>query len=337
MASGSASTEQGFFRAAIIGCGRIGADCAPIGSGSSRIASHAAAYSACERTNLVAVCDSDPEHLQRCGERWEVQRLFCDPRELFATEQIDLVSICTPPETHVELMAEVLRCDSVAGVLLEKPLALNLKDADAAIELVDHSKAKVSVNYIRRFPPLYRQVKADLEQGKLGPIQHVNIFYTKGILNNGSHAFDLLRFLFEEPSRVALLSPAGEMVSADPTLSVKVEFQAGFEAWLCALDGEAYNLFEVDILGSRGRMLLRDQGHILDQFSLEDTRERHGFQQLEPVPHSRPTDLAHAVQYAVTDLIDSIENSNPPACTLQDARAALDLSLKVFREAENGS
>lgn len=321
------------YRAAIIGCGRIGADCGPVGSGSSRIASHAASYSACDRTQLVAVCDLDLERLRRCGERWKVARLYRDPSELFAAEQIGLVSICTPPATHVKLLAEVLRSDRVKGVLLEKPLAVNLENADKAIDLAAHSTAKVAVNYIRRFPSVYRQAADDLQQGRLGRIQHVNILYTKGIVNNGSHALDLLRFLFGEPARVSLLSPAGEM-TADPTLSVKVEFPAGFEAWLYGLSANAYNIFEVDILGSQGRMLFRDQGHVLDQFAVEDTLKKHGFRQLEPIPHSRSTNLAQAVRYAVVDLIQSMETGEPPGCTLQDARAALDLSLRVLHEAK---
>ena len=62
--------EPRVFRAAIIGCGRIGADAGEPGSGSSRIASHAASYVASPRTELVALCDVDAQRLARAGERW---------------------------------------------------------------------------------------------------------------------------------------------------------------------------------------------------------------------------------------------------------------------------
>jgi len=324
------------YRAAIIGCGRIGADCGSIIAGSSRIGSHAEAYRMCSSTELVAVCDPDTERLQRCGKRWQVSRLYRDHRELLATEEIDVVSICTPAATHFELLLEVLESRRMKGILLEKPLAVKLEHADAAIALAARSTAKVSVNYIRRFPPVYRQAAMEIRQGRLGNIHHVNILYTKGIVNNGTHAFDLLRFLIGELFQVSLLS-RDYNGSSDPSLSVKVEFEQGFEAWLCGLPSDTYNVFEVDIMGSNGRMVFRDQGHILDKFSVEDTVRKHGFRLLKPDPDSYPTDLTKAVQYAVTDLIESIETNRQPACTLQDARAAMDLSFRLLQDMERVS
>jgi len=317
------------YRAAIIGCGRIGADCNSPETGSSRIASHAEAYTKHQKTELIAVCDLDSDRLRQCKKRWNVPRAYNDLDEMLIKEEIDILSICTPASSHFDILAEALRTEKVLGILMEKPLTLTMQEADAALHLAQNFKTKISVNYIRRFPPIYRQVAEELRQGDLGRIQHINVYYTKGIVNNGSHALDLLKFFFGNPDEVSLLSSNLEPTD-DPSPSFRIKFPAGFEAWFCGLKSDFHNIFEIDIIGSEGRLVFRDQGHILDRFPIGDTYIKHGFKQLKPIPDSYPTDLERAVQYALEDLIKSIEIGIEPNCTVEDARTALYLSLDVL-------
>jgi len=68
-------TKDSLYRAALIGCGRIGADCNPPGVGSSRIQSHAQAYAEHPNVQLVAAFDLDPDRLRCCGECWKIPHL----------------------------------------------------------------------------------------------------------------------------------------------------------------------------------------------------------------------------------------------------------------------
>lgn len=328
-------SKSPIYRAALIGCGRIGADCGPEASGSSRIFSHAQAYKDHPRVNLIAAYDIDVDALTRCGEQWKIPGLYTDLQQMMFNEHINLISISTPPETHVTIIEELIdNCGDLAGILLEKPVSLTLEEADIISDLVAKTKIKLAVNYIRRYPPVYRHAVKTIKQGELGRIQHVNIYYTKGIQNNGSHAFDLLRYMFGEPMDVRVLSSPFDTRPFDPTLNLRVIFPTDFEAWFSAVDHREHTIFEIDILGSEGRIIFRDQGHILDRFSVVDTNLEHGFRQFNSQPSLQSTDLSRAIYYAVDDLICSIESNTNPTCTLNDGRKALELSLQALEQAE---
>ena len=324
--------KQHTYRAAVIGCGRIGTDTGDPGSGSSRIRSHAAAYVESPRTELVALCDTDEGRLAHAAERWPGAACYSRVADLLDRERPDLVSICTSPSAHIGVLEEALEAN-VPGVLLEKPVAALLEEAERALESVAGSRTRVAVNYIRRFPPAYRGAIRDISGGALGDIQHVGVLYTKGVVNNGTHVLDLLRALLGQPEEAEVVgeAPDGE---ADPTVSARVRFGGGVEAWVHGLSGDAYNVFDVDILGTDGRLFFTDLGHRLCRYSAEDTRSVHGFRQLQPEPEVVPTELASAVRFAVEDLVRSIETGTAPQCTLEDGYAALELALGL---AETGA
>ncbi len=323
------------YRAAIIGCGRIGGDCGDPGTGSSRIASHAAAYAGSLRARLVAASDPDPVRRRRFADRWGVARVYGDHLDLLAQEEVDILSICAPASAHGARLMDVLDSGRVSGVLLEKPVAESLQKADLLIERAGQSRAVVVVNYVRRFCPAYQRAAADLQAGRLGPIQLVRGLYTKGVLNNGGHLLDLLRFFFGDPS--ALVPLATETpTSPDPTVSFRVSFPSGFDAWIYGIDHEPYLLFELDIVGTQGRMIFKDLGHLLELYEVEDTARAHGFRQLARDPVVIETELSRAIGHAVENLIESVETGVAGACTLEDARGALALALAARDRAVGG-
>lgn len=313
-------------RAAIVGCGRIGTDTGA--HGSSRIRSHAAAYSTLPETELIALCDSDPERLVVAGERWEVEGLYPDLEQMLERERIDLLSICSSPPSHLPLLESAV-AQSVPGVLLEKPVATSPEEAWKAVHVAESARTKVAVNYIRRFPDAYRQVASDISRGTLGRIQLVTILYTKGIVNNGTHALDLMRFIFGDPIHLVVEHELSDS-SLDPTLSFRMQFPQGFDAWFLGLAADAFNIFEVDILGVGGRVVFRDQGHLVDYYPAEDTRKKHGFRQLAQSCTSQPTELSRATEFAIQNLAQSVITGSDPACTLRDGAAALDLSVRAI-------
>jgi predicted dehydrogenase len=117
------------FRAAVIGCGKIGSEFAddPRGQG---VRSHAEAYRACPSTRLIALCDTDTEKLERCGRRWDVRAVYVEPLQLLSEMQPEIVSVCTPDDTHYELIRQCVSSPHVRAVLAEKPLALTLAHAE---------------------------------------------------------------------------------------------------------------------------------------------------------------------------------------------------------------
>lgn len=317
------------YRAAIIGCGRIGCDCGDPAIGSSRLTTHAAAYQVLDRTELVALCDIDERRLLQAGQRYGITRLYRDHRALIDRERPDLVSICTPADDHAPVLRDIVEHGVVAAVLLEKPVASSLAAARELTHDVLRGRIPVAVNYTRRFVPVYRELVADVRSGRLGRMQHISGLYGKGVFNNGTHLLDLLRWMFGDPSTVT--GTAVVSGGSDPTLDLRITWDGACDAWVRGTDSEAYNVFELDLVGTAGRVRLTDIGHRLERHGVEGTS--FGFRQLSPAAVGQRTGLQDAIPAAVANLIDCIEHGAQPACTLADGCAALALATMAATDA----
>src|SRR5207248_624698 len=163
------------YRAALIGCGKIASEFADDpGLASAGICTHAQAYAATPEIQLVAVCDSDPAKLQRCGERWKVAARYRDAGRLLAEVRPDIVSVCTPDATHYRVVQAALRADGVRAVLAEKPLALEIAQARELVRLAAERGVVLAVNYVRRYAEPIAWLKEFLDSGGLGKVRLVS-------------------------------------------------------------------------------------------------------------------------------------------------------------------
>lgn len=316
------------YRAAIVGCGRIGADLNPPGIGSSRLGSHAAAYTSSARVDLVAACDVDAARREGAQTRWRIPHVYAEAREMLEREAPDIVSICTPPEARGKLPEDLLADGMVKGVLVEKPLGWTLNDAGALLASARASSAIVAVNYVRRYAPVYRDMAAAIRQGTIGRVQVVRGLYTKGIVNNGGHMIDLLRLYFGEPRDVQLIADAIDE-AGDPTVSFRMWFDGGIEATVHGLDHSAGSIFELDIIGTMGRLRFSDLGHRMERWTVEDTIGTYGFRQFMPEPRTADAGLSTAIPGAIDNLLDCLESGSAPFGTVDDAYATLAIALRV--------
>ena len=156
-------------KAGIIGCGRIaGAD--------RREYTHADAYTRHPDVELVAAYDIDFEKKKKFHARWNISQNNFDP---------DIISICTPDNTHIRILEECLEWPSVKAVWCEKPLSRDCKEAyDIARRYKEAGKA-LCVNYQRRWA----------EEFQRKDVKKITIAYTDSIWTNGCHGVDLILYL----------------------------------------------------------------------------------------------------------------------------------------------
>lgn len=320
------------YRAAVLGCGRIGslfaADCAALG-----IYSHAEAYTACPGTELVAVCDPDPARLAACAEQWGVASRHLSADTLFAAAAPEIVSICTPDETHFDLASAALAAPSTRAILLEKPLASRLPEARALVARARERGVVLAVNYSRRYAASHEALCVALHAGALGRVQTAAGFYTKGVIHNGTHWFDLARFLLGEVTRVRAFGAraAGE---EDPTPDVQLEFASGATAYLHGCDERAFSIFEMDVLGTEGRVRLLDSGHTFESFAVGDSSRYAGYRVLARGAGIEGG-LRDVTLHAVEDLVACLDQpGRVPRCSGEDALAALQIALAARTSAE---
>ena len=321
------------YRAAIIGCGKIGSEFAddPRIKG---VYSHAGAYASCPETALVAVCDSDQGKLDRCAERWKVEARYRDPRKLLAEQQPDIVSICTPDSTHYELIRSAIATSGVRAVLTEKPLALDLESAQEIVQMASTRRVVLAVNYSRRYADRHIWLKEFLQSGGIGTIQTLGGYYTKGTLHNGTHWFDLSRFLVGEVVRVWGFDALKEN-GDDPTLDAFLELDCGASAHLLGCRAAAFSLFEMDVIGTRGRVRVIESGHTFEMYHVLDSPYYTGYRTLA-LKDRLEDGLNNVLLNAVGDVVRCLREGSQPRCSGNDGVAALEIALAVRESARSG-
>ncbi len=320
-------------RAAVIGCGniasRLAGDADVVG-----VYTHAGAYRACAETELTAICDTDDAALRECGERWQVAARFRDARQLLAEARPEIVSICTPDATHFDLARLALAAPGVRALLIEKPLAINLADAQLLAALAAEKKVAVAVNYSRRYAAGHQALREDVRAGRLGRIQSVGGIYTKGVLHNGTHWFDLLRFLVGEVVSAHGFRRAGDAAD-DPTLDAVLELDGGGWAHLQGCGAECFSVFEMDIVGTAGRVRVVDSGHTFERFEPADDPRYAGYRALRRADADN-AGMRDTTLHAVRDLAGCLASGGMPRCSSDDAIHALEIALAVKESAQTG-
>lgn len=124
--------------------------------------------------HLCGLCDVNPERLDQAREAFPDVKTY-DSAEAFAQDSdMDLVLICTPPNTHARLSLQVMAAGK--HVLCEKPLALDRKEAAAMIGMAERERLHLSCHQNRRWDVDYLSIKQAVAEGLIGELFHMETF-----------------------------------------------------------------------------------------------------------------------------------------------------------------
>jgi predicted dehydrogenase len=124
-----------------------------------------------DRFEIAALCDISPKLLNLMGEKYRVKQLYTDGIALTEQTNLDAVFILNSDEYHAE--CAIAAAKNKKHVLIEKPMCLNLADADAMIQARDEAGIQIMVGYMRRFAPAF--VQAVEEVKKLDKINYARV------------------------------------------------------------------------------------------------------------------------------------------------------------------
>jgi len=149
-------------RVAVIGMGAISA-------------AHIEAYLTFgERCQIVALCDIYTDKAEQSKQKYQLDcAIFRDYQEMLARNDIDLVSVCTPPYTHADIAVAALRAGK--HVIVEKPMASSLAECDRMNEAAAASGKILSVVSQNRFGDAVMRLKRVLDSGLAGRIVHAQV------------------------------------------------------------------------------------------------------------------------------------------------------------------
>lgn len=296
------------FNAAIVGCGNIagGYDERKRDQG---VYSHAGAYRQQPNVQLIAVADSNAKRLAIFGKFWKVRYLYRDLAALLGNHRIDILSIAVPDESHARLIEQTLKAQAPPRILfVEKPLARNRQEAHRLLDLAQSKGSRIVLNCQRRWDIGHRKVRDFISNGHIGQVVAVSVFYVKGLYHVGCTVVNTIRFLVSEIESVqALGGTHQETLKGDPSVDAALYLVNGATAVMMGVDryGYYYSLFEIDILGTKGRVRLTDNGDTITVFKTQAYRHYPGFRELRakkthPLIHAQ---MGMAIPHGIRQMV----------------------------------
>src|SRR5579859_4495604 len=193
---------------------------------------HCEALRSVPYTEVFAVASATQAHVKSFADKHKIPHAFTDFRKMFEMTEVDVVVLGLPNDLHCE--ATVLAASAAKHVICEKPLCLNLAEADLMIDACRRAKVKLMYAEELCFTPKYVRLKQLIDEGALGAIHlvkqaekhdgpHAAWFWdTKrsggGVtMDMGCHAIEFFRWLLGRPPIRSVYAQMGTHVHGDKT------------------------------------------------------------------------------------------------------------------------
>lgn len=339
MSPSSATTQ--LYRAGVIGLGQIG-NLFDEDPKRKEIWTHTGAYLALPDVVLAAGADSDAGRRDRFLTRSVSAKAYFDYREMFAAERLDVVSVCTPTALHREMVLAAVQA-GVRAIFCEKPLAATPEQAAEMVEACQSAGVLLAVNHTRRWEPIYLRAKQLVEEGAIGRIEAIIGYYPGKVFTMGTHLFDLMRFFGGDVQWVCGQAPDHKIASDEEgSLSGQVQFRSGATGCIVSGWDRTNHVFELELVGSVGRLRLSGDGASLDLSRFTESPRYSGYRELEADAEAGGFSREAVPQVsrlvtAMRDVIDCIGSGKQAACSGQDGLAAVDIACALCESVAQGN
>ena len=315
------------FRVGIIGCGRPWRSAGASGFGMAH--AHVQGYKASPETALIAVADIDLENARAFQAEHGGERIYADYRELLLQEQLDIVSVCTWPRLHAEMVIAAAEA-GVKAIHCEKPMAPTYGEALRMVEVCRERRVQLTFNHQRRFGAPYRMARELLKSGAIGDLQRMEAT-CDNLFDWGTHWFDML-FFYNDETPVEWVIGQIEPRGTKTIFGVPVEGQGlsyfgyqngvqglvmtGFGAGSQAINRLAGTDGFIEVrLGGEAPVRVWGKGHAAWQ---------------EVAFPAGEGSLGDVVGRGVLDLIDALKTAREPELSAQKALQATELIFATY-------
>lgn len=335
---------------ALIGCGRI--------------ATNHIKGAINNKLEITAVCDVQEEHMETLLEKHDLQedasiKRYTDYKVMIEEIQPELVSIATESGIHAEIA--IFCINHGVHVIIEKPMAMSMADANEIIRLSEEKKVKVSACHQNRFNIAIQEMHQALEAGRFGKLSHGSIhvrwnrnqnYYTQApwrgtwaqdggaLMNQCIHGIDLLRWTFggeiEEVYGQTRQQFHGYLEAEDVGMAV-VKFKNGA---IATIEGTTNvypkNLEEtLYIFGEKGTVKIGGTStNNIDVWDFADETEADTKNKGLEEATSNVYGNGHTSLFA--DVIDAIQTDRKPYVDAYAGRDALELVLAIYKSQKEG-
>lgn len=335
---------------ALIGCGRISPN-------------HLA--SAIEQNlEIVAVCDVVKERAEEKKKQFNLPdsvQVYTDYKLMLEEQKPNLVAIATESGKHAAIALDCI--DKEANLIIEKPIALSLSDADKIIEAAERKGVKVCACHQNRFNKSIRKIRESLEEGRFGKLLYgtAHIRWNRGrdyyeqapwrgtyeqdggaLMNQCIHNIDLLRWMMEDEVYSVCAFTDNLMhpyIEAEDLGIALVKFKNGAYGIIeGTTDIYPSNLEEtLYLFGQKGTIKAGGKSvNIIEEWKFDDGKD--SAEEVKAKYRDNPPNVygfGHSPLYA--DVIDAINKNRAPAVDANAGKRALELVLGIYKASQTKS
>ena len=329
-----------------------------IGTGIVGGAWHAYVYGRLQNSKLVAVCDLDEQRANDAAQKYGASAVYTDYRKLLENPEVEAVSIATPDYAHREIA--VAAAEAGKHILVEKPLATTVTDAEAIVNAAKKAKVKLMVDFHNRISPPFANAKQSIQKGELGKLTYIyaRLSNTTWVATKmlpwaskssalwflGSHITDLARWLLDdEPKRVYAVSRSGILkgmgVDTDDFSVAIVEFKGGAvvtleNAWILPETEPVVFNFKMNVLGSKGSLYINTSDHRTVQ---KFTNESASLPDILGVTFSGDAPrMSGFVLEAIARFVDAVADDQPVLASGEDGLVVTRVLTAITESAKTG-
>tara|TARA_B110001450_G_C17625849_1_gene483108 strand:- start:84 stop:1088 length:1005 start_codon:yes stop_codon:yes gene_type:complete len=199
-------------------------------------------------------------------------------------EPTDIIVLSSIPNVNSSYLDKLKSSKKVKLFLLEKPFLNKNRKFSIYKKIVD----KTYVNYFRKSLPFFKNLKKNIDTNDYGDLVAVNIYYSKGLKNNGSHLIDLMNFLFGSSfntNSIKIINYKNDYHQEDSSVSFSVDYlyNSKFSSIVFhALDERNYSLIEIDLIFGSKRFRIFDSGGKIELYSVENDKVFSGYKNIYP-------------------------------------------------------
>jgi UDP-N-acetylglucosamine 3-dehydrogenase len=231
-----------------------------------------------EETELLAICDINAERVKNVAKQFNV-KAYTNIGQMLKRRDIEAVSICTWSTTLAKMALKAL--NSGKHVLVEKPMATNVKQAEKLLKTAKESELHLTVGFLMRFIPGIQQIKNAIENRTIGDLvcataKRVSEWPDRigdvGVVKDMAiHDIDITRYLFGEES-TAVYAKTGCMKHKkfEDYAQIMLTFDSGKSAFIESNWLTPYKTRTLVVTGSKAIMKL---DYITQELTIEDAKE----------------------------------------------------------------
>lgn len=243
------------YTTAIIGLGQIGLGYDYSNSNTDLVLTHASALQLHNDFEIIAAADPLQKQRDKFRDKFLIPT-FDNLKNLYQECNPDIIVIAVPEDHHIDVFLEAIEHYPKA-IVLEKPVANDYINAKKLLKIATERKCPVSVNYLRRFNPALKSLKDSIDLKEFGNIYKGTAWYTKGIINNGSHFIDLFVWLLGEVMSIEVLNNKRYWNNFDPEPDLCIRF-GNTDIYMFSGHQESYYMGKFELIGDEGAVFYED-------------------------------------------------------------------------------